>query len=47
MKLFKKIVQIFLILLLAFFLWYGIKLGDFVETRNNGSVLCLSCIGIE
>jgi hypothetical protein len=26
---------------------YGIKLGDFVETKDNGSVLCLSCIGIE
>lgn len=26
---------------------YGVKLGDFQETQHNGSILCLSCIGIE
>ncbi|MGB8656899.1 MAG: hypothetical protein WCE90_03830 [Candidatus Zixiibacteriota bacterium] len=26
---------------------YGLRLGDFEETRNNGSILCLSCIGIR
>ena len=26
---------------------YGVKLGDFQETQNNGSILCLSCIGIQ
>jgi len=26
---------------------YGGKLGDFVETENVGSVMCLSCMGIE
>lgn len=43
----KKVFQIFLILIFAFFLWYGIKLGDLVETKNNGSALCLSCIGLQ
>ncbi len=47
MKGLKRVLQAILILLLVFFLWYGIKLGDFAETRNNGSALCLSCIGIQ
>jgi hypothetical protein len=26
---------------------YGGKLGDFVELESTGSVMCLSCMGIE
>lgn len=28
-------------------IWYGGKVGDFVETETVGSVMCLSCMGIE
>ena len=28
-------------------IWYGGKLGDFIETETVGSVMCLSCMGIE
>jgi hypothetical protein len=27
--------------------YHGGKLGDFVETETVGSVMCLSCMGIE
>jgi hypothetical protein len=26
---------------------YGGKLGDFIETETVGSIMCLSCMGIE
>ncbi len=41
---------IFAIILFIIFMGaviWGIKRGDFSEVRNNGSVICLSCIGIE
>lgn len=28
-------------------IWYGGKVGDFIETETVGSVMCLSCMGIE
>jgi hypothetical protein len=28
-------------------IWYGGKLGDFVETETVGSVMCLSCMGLQ
>ena len=46
----KSLSKLFLILFLLILLgafFYGIKIGDFEETRVNGSALCLSCIGIE
>ena len=46
MKFFKKVLRIVVLLIFLGFVFYGIKLGDFVETKDNGSVLCLSCIGI-
>ena len=41
-----------IIIFLAFALFvagiiYGGKLGDFEETESVGSVMCLSCMGIE
>jgi hypothetical protein len=41
-----------LIILLAFLLVvamgvYGIRGGDFSEAQVHGSVMCLSCMGIE
>jgi hypothetical protein len=47
MSVVRKIVTIAAMLLLLGLLVYGIKLGDFQETRYNGSILCISCIGIE
>jgi hypothetical protein len=41
---------IFIIVLTAAFIAsiiYGGKLGDFVETETVGSIMCLSCMGIE
>lgn len=26
---------------------YGGKIGDFIETETVGSIMCLSCMGIE
>jgi len=26
---------------------YGVSVGDFEDTENVGSIICLSCIGIE
>lgn len=28
-------------------IWYGGRIGDFIETETVGSVMCLSCMGIE
>ncbi len=41
-----KILKIAVILALLGIFVYGLKLGDFAETKSNGSALCLSCIGI-
>ncbi len=41
---------IFVIIITAVFvasIIYGGKLGDFVEVESVGSVMCLSCMGIE
>jgi len=43
---FKKFLLVFLFLVFAVLIVYGILLGDFGEIKANGSVLCLSCIGI-
>jgi hypothetical protein len=46
----RKIILIIIVLVTLVFLggiWYGGKLGDFVETETVGSVMCLSCMGIE
>jgi len=45
----KLLLIIIAIVTLAFIgnIWYGGKLGDFVETETVGSVMCLSCMGIE
>jgi hypothetical protein len=42
----KRFLRVFIILALLGIFFYGLKLGDFDETRSNGSALCLSCIGI-
>jgi hypothetical protein len=47
MKFFKNALRILVLTLFLGLVFYGIQLGDFEETRDNGSVLCLSCIGIE
>jgi hypothetical protein len=47
MRFFRGLLRIVVILALVGILVYGINLGDFEETRYNGSILCLSCIGIE
>ena len=47
MKFLKNALRILVLVIFLGLLYYGIQLGDFVETRDNGSVLCLSCIGIE
>jgi len=41
---------IFIIILLVIFvlgIFYGGKLGDFTETESVGSVMCLSCMGLQ
>ena len=45
----KLILVIILLVTLAFIgnIWHGGKLGDFIETETVGSVMCLSCMGIE
>jgi len=30
----------------GFLIFYGVKLGDFVEVIRNAALLCLSCVGI-
>jgi hypothetical protein len=47
MRFFRGVLRIAAILVLLGLLIYGINLGDFEETRYNGSILCISCIGIE
>jgi len=47
MKFLKKVLSIVALVIFLGLIFYGIKLGDFVETKDNGSILCLSCIGIE
>jgi hypothetical protein len=46
----RKILLIIILLVTLIFvggIWYGGKLGDFIETETVGSVMCLSCMGIE
>jgi hypothetical protein len=47
MRLFVKLARVVSLLILLGLFIYGLKLGDFAETRYNGSILCISCIGIE
>ena len=47
MKFVKTVLRILVLLIFLGLVTYGVKLGDFEETRDNGSILCLSCIGIE
>jgi hypothetical protein len=46
-RLFGKLIKILAFVALLSLLVYGLTLGDFQETRYNGSILCVSCIGIE
>jgi len=43
----KILVPVFILLLFALFLFWGIKRGEPQEVEFNGNILCLSCIGIE
>ncbi len=46
----RKLFLIIILLVTLIFaggIWYGGKLGDFIETETVGSVMCLSCMGIE
>ena len=46
----RKVFLIVIIVVTLFFasgIWYGGKLGDFVETETVGSVMCLSCMGLQ
>lgn len=46
----RKFLVIIIILVTLVFMagiYHGGKLGDFVETETVGSVMCLSCMGIE
>jgi ABC-type phosphate/phosphonate transport system permease subunit len=47
MRIFVKLLRVISLLVLLGLFIYGLKLGDFAETRYNGSILCISCIGIE
>jgi hypothetical protein len=47
MSFFRNFLRIVAMLALLGLLIYGLTLGDFGETKSNGSALCLSCIGIE
>ncbi len=47
MKFVKKVSRIVVLLIFLALVVYGVRLGDFEETKVNGSMLCLSCIGIE
>jgi hypothetical protein len=47
MRIFLKLLRVLSLLVLLGLFIYGLKLGDFAETRYNGSILCISCIGIE
>ncbi|MEO0226382.1 MAG: hypothetical protein ABIL05_05470 [candidate division WOR-3 bacterium] len=43
----KKIIIIIAFILMMGLGIYGIWNGDFTEARIHGSVMCLSCMGIE
>jgi len=45
MKRFIFIIIVFLVFVFGIF--YGGKLGDFTETESVGSVMCLSCMGLQ
>ncbi len=47
MKAYVKWFRAAVVLILLGLFIYGVKLGDFEEIRYNGSILCISCIGIE
>lgn len=47
MKFIQTGLRILVLLIFLGLVTYGVKLGDFEETKDNGSILCLSCIGIE
>jgi hypothetical protein len=47
MSAFVKWLRVGIMLILLGLFVYGAKLGDFEEIRYNGSILCISCIGIE
>jgi hypothetical protein len=47
MRFFAKFLRVLTLVVLLGLMIYGLKLGDFQETRYNGSILCISCIGIE
>ncbi|MCD6417671.1 hypothetical protein J7M00_02675 [bacterium] len=46
MRVFKIIFLAISVLLGVLLLVYGIKLQDILEVITNGSILCLSCVGI-
>ncbi|MGB9721810.1 MAG: hypothetical protein ACPL28_10070 [bacterium] len=41
------ILIIFLVILFIAGIIYGGKIGDFTETESVGSVMCLSCMGLQ
>ena len=47
MRRFKNMLRMVVLLIFVGLIFYGIRLGDLEETQVNGSMLCLSCIGIE
>ena len=47
MRVFVRWFRVAIIVVLLGLFFYGLKLGDFQEIRFNGSILCISCIGIE
>jgi hypothetical protein len=47
MALLKKLIIIIFTIVFAAGIIYGGMLGDFEETETVGSIICLSCMGIE
>ena len=47
MKLVKRVIIYAAVLIFIAGIIYGGTLGDFEETETVGSVMCLSCMGIE
>lgn len=43
----KLIIAVFVTLVFVGSIVYGGKLGDFGETESVGSVMCLSCMGLQ
>lgn len=44
----KRLVPIIIILLICFAgIFYGVKKGELKETEAVGSVMCLSCMGLQ